>query len=89
MGRDGRLRYHVGVVFARLVDLKPHEVRPPEQEAAPVPVIIPPVAPDAATELAVEAVSFEPPDVPTADDPSSIDFEVSFPSEEEVVRNRW
>jgi len=92
MGRDGRLQYHVGIAFARLVDLKPHEVRPPEQEPAPAPSVVPPFAPVEEPELDVEAVIFEPGDslateVP-ADDPSSIEFEVSFPSEE-VVRNRW
>jgi hypothetical protein len=53
-------------------------------------VEIPPLAPAPAEqpELAVEAVVFEPPGALASDDPPSIEFEVSFPSEE-VVRNRW
>jgi hypothetical protein len=93
MDRDGRLHYHVGIAFARPVDLEPHEVRPPdpEPEPAPVPVAassLPPAAAEAAAESAVDAFVPETPDVVAADDPLSIEFEVPFPSEE-VVRNRW
>jgi hypothetical protein len=93
MGGDGRLHYHVGVAFARPVDLKPHEVRrpDPEPEPAPAPAAAPSVAAAAAeprAESAVDAFLPETPDVAAADDALSIEFEVPFPSEE-VVRNRW
>src|SRR5215467_6613882 len=37
MGTDGRLRYHVGISFAKPIELPPDETAPPPQAEAPTP----------------------------------------------------
>jgi hypothetical protein len=92
MGRDGRLRYHVGIAFARTIDLGIAPPPPPEptpqtpepEPAAASAVVTPPTQiPDtASTPVAVTGAPPAPPD-------TSIEFEVALPAVDEIVRNRW
>jgi hypothetical protein len=93
MGADGRLRYHVGIAFARPIGLPPEEPAPapvieePAPAAAPIESPAPPATPPqaiAAAPAAPEAVSPAPPAAEA--DPAEIIVPIVFPN---AVRNRW
>jgi PilZ domain-containing protein len=102
MGRDGRLRYHVGIAFARTIDLG---VPDPEPVPEPAPEPAPHAHPEANPEPKLHAVPpageslaalFEqPPAAPAqsraalAAEPEGVEFDVALPAGDEIVRNRW
>jgi hypothetical protein len=80
MGADGRLRYHVGIAFARPIELPPEEERAPvveEAPAAPVATVEPPAVAVAAVPSSQQAAPAE---------PAEIVVPIVFPK---AVRNRW
>jgi hypothetical protein len=85
MGADGRLRYHVGIAFARPIELPPEE---------PAPAIGEPLPPVASIELppAIAAAPAAPAAAPTTPAPaaqaeaSEILVPIVFPK---AIRNRW
>jgi hypothetical protein len=95
MGRDGRLRYHVGIAFARVIDLGIVPEPAPEPEPEPTPQALAPAAPEIAVspEAAPAAPAAEPPaaasTVAAVAEPAVVEFEVPLPSADEAVRNRW
>jgi PilZ domain-containing protein len=94
MGRDGRLRYHVGISFARRLDLGslelPAPAPEPEPQTAPAPVVPAPIAAaaaeDAAPALAAAVAALV--QAATPAEPESAEFDVPL-SGDEPVRNRW
>lgn len=94
MGRDGRLRYHVGIGFARRLDLGSLELPAPEPEAEPqapqasvVPEPVVGAAPDDGAPALAAAVAALVQDATPAE-PESVEFDVPL-SADEPVRNRW
>lgn len=95
MGRDGRLRYHVGIAFTRTIDLGIVPEPEPEPAAVPHPAAEPhavaasaaePAQPIAAP-AAANAANGVSAGVSSA--PAVVEFEVPLPAADEVVRNRW
>jgi PilZ domain-containing protein len=86
MGRDGRLRYHVGISFGRPIDLG--IVPEPEPVPEPAPTMT-------AAALAPQASEAPPaPPAPAAASaaapaPPMVEFEITLPTGNETVRNRW
>lgn len=89
MGRDGRLRYHVGIAFARPIDLGalPEPEPAPQVEPPPAPVAVvaatQPQTPDPEPAPAAAAPA------PSAGEPAVVEFDVPLPGADESVRNRW
>lgn len=93
MGRDGRLRYHVGIAFTRSIDLgivvEPEPQTEP-QPVCPAPAPEPVAAPEPAAMLAAPAAaaSAAVAEAPVPSEPAMIEFDVPLPTED-VPRNRW
>ena len=90
MGRDGRLRYHVGISFGRTIDLG----IVPEPE--PEPELVPEPAPAAAVAAPAPRAPDAPPAPPApapasvaATEPPMVEVEIALPTGDEAVRNRW
>jgi len=89
MGRDGRLRYHVGISFGRAIDLGIVPEPPPAPEPVPEPAPV-------ATAASVSPSSDAPPapltpaaaPVPVTE-PPIVEFEIALPTGDETLRNRW
>jgi hypothetical protein len=90
MGRDGRLRYHVGISFGRTIDLG--IIPEPKPEPEPVPEAVPVPTASASASQAPEAppALLAPAAAPVGlTEPPMVEFEVALPTEDETVRNRW
>jgi hypothetical protein len=91
MGSDGRLRYHVGISFARAIELPPEEPAPIVEAPAPPPAVAAPepVEPVLAIPVEPAAPEFAPPSAPAPAaqaEPEEIVVPIVFP---QAVRNRW